>query len=118
MRNLSFFQLSVANYSRCERWHPKGISSWSLSDWATATVGEVGEACNIIKKMNRLRDGLVGNQGDDADVDVLKSKLGYELADAVIYLDLMAQAAGLSLEDCVRDKFNIVSIRNHFPERL
>ena len=70
------------------------------------------------QQLNRIRDGLVGNHGDDTDSDVLMQKLGQELADVVIYCDLMAQAAGLDLSTCVQAKFNEVSERNGFPERV
>jgi NTP pyrophosphatase (non-canonical NTP hydrolase) len=115
---LTFNDFNNANVSRCLRWHPSGIDSWSLSDWAVAVTGELGEACNIIKKLNRIRDGLVGNQGDDNNAELLKSKLGKEFADVVIYMDLIATAAGISLAACIIQKFNEVSERNGFPERL
>jgi hypothetical protein len=35
-----------------------------------------------------------------------------------MYLDLLAQKAGLSLNRCVLDTFNRVSAREGFPERL
>jgi NTP pyrophosphatase (non-canonical NTP hydrolase) len=81
-------------------------------------VGEAGEACNVIKKLNRIRDGLVGNHGDDTDKDALMRKLGKEIADVVIYCDLMAQAVGMDLSTCVQEKFNEVSERNGFSERV
>lgn len=116
MFDLNMF--TAMNHMRCLRWHPDGINSWSRSDWAVAMVGEAGEACNIIKKMNRLRDGLVGNHGDDANAELLKAKLGKEIADVVIYCDLMATAEGLDLSTLIRDKFNEISARNGFPERI
>lgn len=108
---------SIVNLARCNVWHPLGIGSWSLSDWAVATVGEVGEACNNIKKMNRIRDGLIGNKPGETN-ETLRVKLRSELADAYIYLDLLAQAAGESLEDCVIEKFNEVNMRNNLPFML
>lgn len=74
--------------------------------------------CNVVKKLNRLRDGLVGNHGDDVSHAQLVDKLGKELADVVIYCDLLAQREGLNLGELVRLKFNEVSERNNFPERL
>lgn len=54
---------SVFNRRRCEA--PNGfnhkMSDWSTSDWMTATLGELGEAANIVKKLNRVRDGIPGN---------------------------------------------------------
>lgn len=113
-----FHVFSHVNLARCLRWHPQGINSWSRSDWAVAMVGEAGEACNVIKKLNRIRDGLVGNHGEDADASVLRAKLGKELADVVIYCDLMAQAEGFDLSDLIVQKFNEVSERNGLPERI
>src|SRR5579864_9491389 len=95
---------SQKNKIRCEA--PNGfnhkLGSWSLSDWMTATAGELGEAANIIKKLNRVRDGIPGNTETPEE---LKAKLADEFADVVIYLDLMAQAAGLDLEEIRDAKF-------------
>lgn len=94
-------RFSEQNRLRCES--PSGfnhaLSSWSLSDWTTAVAGELGEAANIVKKLNRVRDGIPGNKESEAE---LRAMLADEIADTAIYLDLMAQAAGLDLET-VRD---------------
>jgi NTP pyrophosphatase (non-canonical NTP hydrolase) len=116
-RGLSFALLRERSYARALRWHPGGIESWSLSDWACAAAGELGEACNVIKKLNRLRDNLPGNKRGE-DGDTLREKLALEIADTVMYLDLLAAAAGIDLEQAVIQKFNRVSIVNDFPERL
>lgn len=78
------------------------LESWSLSDWMTATAGELGEAANIIKKLNRVRDGIPGNTVEPAQ---LKAQLADELADVIIYLDLMTQAAGFDLTKIRDSKF-------------
>ena len=113
--SLTFKALRDASVSRCERWHPGGVQDWTLSDWAVAAAGELGEACNTIKKLNRERDGLRGNTLDEA---ALRANLAEELADTVIYLSLLAERAFIDLESAVIDKFNVVSRRNDFPERL
>lgn len=82
------------------------LSSWSLSDWMTAVVGEVGEAANIIKKLNRARDGIPGNSETE---DALRAALADELADAMIYLDLLAQAAGYDPQTIRDEKFDKTS---------
>lgn len=107
--------ISAVNLARCLRWHPAGINSWSLSDWAVALAGEVGELCNVVKKMNRVRDGLIGNK---VPSESLRPELADEIGDVYAYLDLFAQALGVRLQDCVRNKFNRVSERCEFPERL
>ena len=95
---------SERNKHRCEA--PNGfnhqLSSWSLSDWMTATAGELGEAANVIKKLNRVRDGIPGNAETP---EQLRNQLAEELADIVIYLDLLAQAAGFDLETIRDAKF-------------
>lgn len=101
-------QFSKVNRMRCES--PTGFShrldSWSLSDWFTATLGELGEAANIAKKLNRIRDGIPGNKETEEE---LRAKLARELADVFIYLDLLAQAAGVNLPEAVREAFNAKS---------
>lgn len=86
--------------------HP--MTAWTLSDWMTAVVGEVGEAANVIKKLNRERDGVPGNS---KGTDELWDDLADEIADTFIYLDLLAQAAGLRLSDVVRAKFDRTSAK-------
>ncbi len=101
-------RFSEANRARCES--PNGfnhpLEAWSLSDWCTATMGELGEAANIVKKLNRERDGIPGN---DLTADELQAQLADEIADTFIYLDLMAQAAGVVLPDAVLAKFDRTS---------
>lgn len=90
-------EFSRRNRTRCEA--PNGfnhkLDSWSLSDWMTATVGELGEAANVIKKLNRVRDGIPGNQ---ESFPVLQQQLADELADTFIYLNLLMQAAGFGFD--------------------
>jgi NTP pyrophosphatase (non-canonical NTP hydrolase) len=65
-------------------------------------MGEVGEAANVAKKLNRVRDGIRGNKETEQE---LREKLRAELADCYIYLDLLAQAAGFEIGDAVLDVF-------------
>ena len=63
-------------------------------------AGEAGETCNLTKKM--LRDGPESVDMED---------LGDEIADVVVYADLLATRMGFNLGDLVRRKFNKVSDR-------
>jgi NTP pyrophosphatase (non-canonical NTP hydrolase) len=108
-------RLHEQNASRGKRWHPSGLVSWSLSDWFTAMAGEVGELGNVVKKLNRARDGLKGNKETPGELHAMLAK---EAADILIYLELFAQAANFDLVEATREKFNEVSERNGFPERL
>lgn len=112
---LRFNDLREVNVCRSERWHPGGLNEWSLSDWGVAAAGEMGEVLNVIKKLNRERDGLKGNFVTKLQ---LREQLGHELADVVIYLDILAASEGIDLGAAIIDKFNRTSEKVGFPERL
>jgi NTP pyrophosphatase (non-canonical NTP hydrolase) len=105
---MKFHEFSAENLERCTSAtgfnHP--LDSWSLSDWMTATMGELGEAANVLKKLNRVRDGIVGNAETP---EQLRQNFADELADTFIYLDLLAQAAGVDLPEAIRAKFDKTS---------
>lgn len=96
------------NRARCEanNGFRHRLGSWSLSEWMLAVCGEAGEAANIIKKLNRVRDGIPGNTEHPTE---LQQKLADELADVFCYLDLTAQAAGIDLSAAIAAKFKAVS---------
>lgn len=114
---MDFKDFSVFNRRRCES--PKGfnhqISDWSLSDWMTATVGELGEAANVAKKLNRVRDDIPGNSETP---DELKAALADEIADTFIYLDLLAQSQGIVLQDAVLNKFRKTSDKIGYKDTM
>lgn len=114
---MTFGQFSEANRARCES--PKGfnhpLSGWSTSDWMTAMVGEVGEAANVVKKLNRVRDGVPGNKISAAD---LQDQLRKELGDVFVYLDLMCQSLGFSVADAAVEVFNAKSADIGYPISL
>jgi NTP pyrophosphatase (non-canonical NTP hydrolase) len=114
---MNFRDFSVLNRRRCES--PNGfnhqLSSWSLSDWITATVGELGEAANIAKKLNRVRDGVPGNSETP---EQLRAALADEIADTFIYLDLLAQSQGLDIEEIALSKFQKTSAKIGYDDAL
>jgi NTP pyrophosphatase (non-canonical NTP hydrolase) len=83
-------------------------AEWDWGNQLTAAyrgnelAGEVGEACNIIKKLERERLGIRGSR---ASVD----HLAEELADVVICVDLIAMHFGIDLDQAVARKFNATS---------
>ena len=115
IRDNAFAAFSQINRQRAEIWHPQGLESWSLSDWFTALAGEVGELGNVIKKLNRERDGISQKQVDSA---ALRQMAADELADVYTYLDLMAQRLGVPLLPAVVAKFNRISEREGMPQRI
>ncbi len=101
---LNFFELNRANGRRQASSFPQ-CEMWSEISWSNALAGEVGELCNLTKKRQR---------GDIVHED----ELGKEIADIVIYADLLASSMGFELEDLIRQKFNEVSERVGSEERL
>ena len=116
MSSLTFDQLRAVNVPRCEKWHPPGSLPWSLADWSNALCGEAGELANVIKKIRRQETGAI-NQGDPS-MEELRAMALKELADVVIYADLLADQLKGDLGQAVTEKFNKVSEKYGFPERL
>lgn len=110
-------EFSKRNRKRCEAssgFNHK-LGSWSGSDWMVAVVGEIGEAANVLKKLNRVRDGVPGNKQTPEE---LECKLRSELADAYIYLDLFCQSRGIDLEQAVNETFEAKSLEIGYNEAL
>lgn len=107
---MTFHEFSQINRRRCE--DPAGfchaLADWSRSDWLVACLGELGEAANVAKKLNRIRDGIPGNKETEAE---LLEKFKSEIADAFIYLDLLAQSAGFDLGEAVVQTFQRKSLQ-------
>jgi NTP pyrophosphatase (non-canonical NTP hydrolase) len=111
----SLVHIAQVNHARALKWHKAGLKSWSNSDWFTALAGECGELGNVIKKMNRVRDGMPARQKSPAELAV---DMQMEIGDTFIYLDLLAQVNGWMLAECIKATFNRISEREGFPERL
>lgn len=108
---LTFAQFREINVKRCvESYFP--LEEWNASDWGNALAGEVGEACNIAKKLRRAESN------PDIAATVSLDDLAKELADVVAYADLMAARFGIDLGLAVVKKFNEVSDRVNSPYKL
>jgi NTP pyrophosphatase (non-canonical NTP hydrolase) len=114
--SLDFATLRAVNSDRARYWHSKGSREWSTLEWAGAMCGEAGEAANVAKKLLRVDLGIHSNNNDEREV--LRAKLKKELADVLIYCDLVASHEGIDLAQAVIEVFNQVSIREGFPQRL
>ncbi|HEX6826581.1 MAG TPA: hypothetical protein VF077_09735 [Nitrospiraceae bacterium] len=71
-------------------------SDWEPAQWFQAIVGELGEYANLRKKVER----------GDFTLAQVKKKLASELADVVIYIDLLAYRLGIDLGQAVMDTWN------------
>jgi NTP pyrophosphatase (non-canonical NTP hydrolase) len=103
------YSLRTANLARQAEWDVD--SQITLAYRGNEMAGEVGEACNVIKKLERERMGIRGSR------DTVEH-LAEELADIIICADLIAMAAGIDLDTAVRDKFNATSEKNSLKTRL
>jgi NTP pyrophosphatase (non-canonical NTP hydrolase) len=111
-------EVFAVNHARCIS--PEGfnhpLDSWSIAEWTNAIAGEVGEACNLAKKLIRFRDGVRGNtKPGDQDPDSVKRRIAEELADVVIYADLTMRALGFDIEVVVVEAFNRKSAELGLP---
>lgn len=76
-------------------------SDWSPAQWLQAVVGELGEYANIRKKVER---------GDfDGKADEAQQMMADELADVVVYLDILAFQLNINLGRAVMEKWNRTS---------
>lgn len=104
---LEFAELRDANVERCEAVFHK-LDEWNSLEWAGAMCGEAGEAANIAKKIKRL-DVADSKLDTPAERKRLQRALAEELADVVIYVDLLAARNNIDLGKAVVLKFNKVS---------
>ena len=99
-------RLRQANPERCKAFGHT-VEEMGPLFWAVATAGECGEMCNLIKKKYR------GDVMPDFIIDLSK-----EVADQIIYLDLLCKFYNINMEESVIQKFNEVSDRVCSPIKL
>lgn len=117
---LTLAVISAVNLARAREWHRGGLieaNGWNAADWSNAMAGEAGEVCNAVKKLRRLEVGITQAAGPQTRAEALL-KIAQELGETFLYLDLLAQALGINLEQAIVDTFNRVSVREGFPHRL
>lgn len=95
--------------ARQKVWDPSDLIT--LTYRATELAGEVGEACNDIKKLERERLGIRGTR-------TTVEHTAEELADVIICADLIAMELGIDLGEAVRSKFNATSEKYDLPTRI
>lgn len=98
--------LRAANEARDKLWDPRGACDAMFH--ALELAGEVGELCNVIKKLKREAAGLPGSRASSAE-------LADELADVQICVDKLAMMYNIDLNPIVADKFNRTSEKIGLP---
>jgi NTP pyrophosphatase (non-canonical NTP hydrolase) len=109
--NLGLRALHAANKARQTEWCAGGDPEPDLAFRGNELAGETGEACNVIKKLERERRGWRGSRAT-------AEQLAEELADVVICADLCAVTAGIDLAGAVVAKFNATSEKVGLSTRL
>jgi NTP pyrophosphatase (non-canonical NTP hydrolase) len=101
--------LRYANIARNREWDPE--AKLDAAFMALELGGEVGEAQNVVKKLERERLGIPGSRATVLD-------LADELADVLICADRVAMQFGIDLEEATKRKFNITSEKVGLRTRL
>lgn len=101
--------LAEANAARQKEWDAG--NQLTLAYRGNEMAGEVGEACNVIKKLERERLGIRGSRDTVAH-------LMEELADVVICAHLCAMDVGGNLDAAVARKFNATSEKMGLRARM
>lgn len=96
--NLKRLPLFRDAHGRLSHSKPDG-SDWPPASWLQAVIGELGEYANLRKKVER----------GDLTLDEARPLLADELADVVIYLDILASQLGVDLGEAVMSKWNRTS---------
>lgn len=107
---LEFNNFSLINAERCEKGFNMPLDAWNVMEWACAVAGETGEMCNYAKKLKRLHDGVQPDKDKNITEEQLIENIGKELADIVIYCDLLASSLNMRLGYLVKEKFNETSL--------
>lgn len=105
----TYADLRTANIDRQNIWDKDGVLDGAYR--GNELAGETGEACNIIKKLERERLGIGGSRATVA-------QLMEEIADVVICADLIALHYGFDLDAAVRAKWNASSKKLGFDMEL
>lgn len=106
---ITFTDLKFANGRRQQEWDPDDQITPAFR--GTELGGEVGEALNCIKKLERERMGIRGSR-------TTREHLAEELADIVICTDLIASMYQINLAEAIKNKFNKTSDANGLETHL
>lgn len=112
----TFKYVSDINKARALVWHTGGLEEWSPAEWGNAAAGEMGELCNVLKKLLRIEHGV--QQANNMTREKLLKEAAKEIGDTYLYLNLIALRLDLNIFECIRDTFNRVSVREGFPHRI
>lgn len=106
---LTFDLLRTVNAMRQREWDKEG--GIDLAYRGNELAGEVGELCNIIKKLERERRGIRGSRAT-------REQAADELADVIICSDLIGMQLEVDLSEALVRKFNATSEKYGLSTRI
>ena len=86
------------------------------SYWGNAFAGEVGEVCNLIKKLERDNIELSTSKWNEGQIKTYGELLSEELAGSFIYLTLIARYYRIDLESSIINEISKVNKRNYMKD--
>lgn len=89
-----------------------------ITYWTTALMGEGGELCNMVKKMERVSHGGIDGGSSYTAASLTKADIEEEIGGIAIYLDILASLFDISLEEAIIKTFNSKSEKYGFQEFL
>lgn len=121
---ISFLKrLRKISVERCEEKFFK-LHAWNVLEWAGATAGECGEMANVAKKLRR-HEVMVQQESEtwwykrhEKKQEKLRQHLADEVADTIIYLDLLCASQGIDLEEAIKKKFNETSTKIGYKRKF
>lgn len=106
-------KLRQANIKRQEEW--PGSDQIDLSFRGLELAGETGELCNLLKKLVRLENDIIGTKETEQE---LIAAIEDEIADVIIVLDLLALYLDIDIAKATINKFNKTSEKQNLETRL
>ena len=129
--SLTFTALRVANRARMPLFKnatgetKHSGQDWTVSDWALAVAGETGELAEVLllyslmtMSLGKAENVMKKMRRKDFNPAVVVDDISEELADVVIYLDMLADSLGIDLGKAVMYKWNKKSEQLDIPLRL
>lgn len=84
--------------------------------WTTALMGEGGELCNMVKKMERVAHGGIDGGSSYTAASLKKEDLAEEIGGIFIYLNILSGLLDIDMEEAIIETFNSKSKKYGFVQ--
>lgn len=86
-----------------------------ISYFGMAMMGEGGELCNLLAKIERVKMGGADGGNSIKVEEITREKLAEEIGGVAIYLSILTKRLGINLEDAMIKTFNDKSEKMGYP---